>query len=99
MKKKSGHTIIADNASWTFDKDVWKNFDKHINNSIPLYLLCHKLGLEISDFFLEKNSKVIDLGCSTGTFINKLDTRHKNNKLKIHGYDAIKKMVKSAKKK
>lgn len=98
MKKKIGHTIIADNASWTFDNDVWKNFDKHINNSIPLYLLCHKLGLEISDFFIEKNSKVIDLGCSTGTFINKLDTRHKNNKLKIQGYDVVQNMVKTAKK-
>ena len=98
MKKKIGHTILADNASWTFDDDVWKNFDKHINNSIPLYLLCHKLGLEISDFFLEKNSKVIDLGCSTGTFVNKLDARHKNNKLKIQGYDTVKKMVDAAKK-
>ena len=98
MKKKIGHTILADNASWTFDYDVWKNFDKHINNSIPLYLLCHKLGLEISDFFLEKNSKVIDLGCSTGTFVNKLDARHKNNKLKIQGYDTVKKMVDAAKK-
>ena len=82
MKKKIGHTILADNASWTFDNDVWKNFDKHINNSIPLYLLCHKLGLEISDFFLEKNSKVIDW-MFTETFVSKLDARHKNNKLKI----------------
>ncbi len=98
MKKKLGQNIEAENASWTFDNDVWKNFDKHINNSIPLYLLCHKLGLEISDFFLEENSKVIDLGCSTGTFINKLNSRHKNNKLKIQGYDAVKKMVQAAKK-
>jgi len=97
-KKNKGHTINADNASWTFDNDVWRNFDKHINNSIPLYLLCHKLGLETSDFFLEKNSKVLDLGCSTGTFINKLNLRHKNKNLKIEGYDAILKMVKAAKK-
>jgi len=97
-EKNTGHTINADNASWTFDNDVWRNFDKHINNSIPLYLLCHKLGLEISDFFLEKNSKVLDLGCSTGTFINKLNSRHKNKKLKIEGYDAIIKMIKAAKK-
>ena len=98
MKKNIGHTIKADNASWTFDNNVWKNFDKHINNSIPLYLLCHKLGLEISDFLLEKNSKMLDLGCSTGTFVNKLNSRHKNKNLKIQGYDVIKKMTDAAKK-
>ena len=98
MKKKLSHNIKAKNASWTFDNDVWKNFDKHINDSIPLYSLCHKLGLEISDFFLEKNSKVIDLGCSTGTFISKLNERHHNKHLQINGYDAVKKMIQAAKK-
>ena len=83
MKKKLDKTIKAENASWTFDKDVWKNFDEHINHSIPLYLLCHKLGLEISDFFLEEKSKIIDLGCSTGTFINKLNTRHNKKSYKL----------------
>ncbi|WP_440698005.1 methyltransferase domain-containing protein [Candidatus Pelagibacter sp. HIMB1709] len=97
MKNKLGQNLEAGNASWTFDNDVWKNFDKHINKSIPLYLLCHKLGLEISDFFLEKNSKTIDLGCSTGTFIKKLNARHNNKNLKINGYDSVKKMVQAAK--
>ena len=54
IKKNLGQNIKAANAAWTFDNDVWENFDDHINNSIPLYQLCHKLGLEISDFFLEK---------------------------------------------
>ena len=98
MRKKTPHSIKADNASWTFDNEVWKNFDSHINNSIPLYLLCHKLGLEISDFFLEKNSNVLDLGSSTGTFVNKLNERHLNKHLKIKGYDAIKKMTLAARK-
>jgi len=97
MNKKISKTIKAENASWTFDKDVWKNFDEHINSSIPLYLLCHKLGLEISDFFLEEKSKIIDLGCSTGTFINKLNARHNKKNLQIIGYDAVKKMTTAAK--
>ena len=99
MKKKLGKTINAENASWTFDKDVWKNFDEHISNSIPLYLLCHKLGLEISDFFLEEKSKIIDLGCSTGTFIEKINSRHSKKKLQITGYDAVKKNDSCCKKK
>ncbi len=98
MKKKLGQNIKADNASWTFDNNVWKNFDEHINNSIPLYLLCHKIGLEVSDFFLEKNSRVLDLGCSTGTFVKKLNNRHIKKDLKIQGYDAVKTMIQAAKK-
>ncbi|MDC1128478.1 methyltransferase domain-containing protein [Candidatus Pelagibacter sp.] len=97
-KKKLGQNLKAENASWTFDNDVWKNFDKHINKSIPLYLLCHKLGIEISDFFLEENAKVIDIGCSTGTFIQKLNSRHQNKNLQIKGYDTVKKMLDAAKK-
>ncbi len=97
-KKKLGQNLKAANASWTFEKDVWKNFDKHINKSIPLYLLCHKLGIEISDFFLEENAKVIDIGCSTGTFIQKLNSRHQNKNLQIKGYDSVKKMLDAAKK-
>ena len=98
IKKNLGQNLKAANASCTFDNNVWKNFDNHINDSIPLYLLCHKLGLEISDFFLEKNSNVIDLGCSTGTFVNKLNKRHHNKNLQIKGYDAVKKMIQAAKK-
>ena len=30
MKKKLNKKILADNASWTFDNDVWKNFDNHM---------------------------------------------------------------------
>ena len=30
MSKKLGHNLKADNASWTFDNNVWKNFDNHI---------------------------------------------------------------------
>ena len=98
MNKQLNKKLLANNASWTFDNDVWKNFDLHINNSIPLYLLCHKLGLEISDFFLEKHSRVIDLGSSTGTFINKLSKRHQIKNLEIKGYESIKKMIYAAKK-
>ena len=97
-KKNLGQNLKAANSSWTFDKNVWKNFDDHINKSIPLYLLCHKTGLEISDFFLEKKSNVIDIGCSTGTFINKLNKRHENKNLNIKGYDSVKNMIHVAKK-
>jgi tRNA (cmo5U34)-methyltransferase len=97
-KNKVGTNIIAKNSSWTFSGNVAKNFDKHIDKSVPLYGWSHDLGLKLSDFFVKKNSKVHDLGCSTGTFVKKLNNRHKNKKILIKGYDIEKKMVKAAKK-
>ena len=101
MKKnryKVDKSIVAKNSSWTFSGNVAKNFDKHIDKSVPLYGWSHDLGLKISDFFVKKNSKIHDLGCSTGTFIKKINLRHNNKKIFIKGYDIEKKMVALAKK-
>tara|TARA_B100000963_G_scaffold266285_1_gene234477 strand:- start:512 stop:1231 length:720 start_codon:yes stop_codon:yes gene_type:complete len=96
-KNNTGQNIKASNASWNFDKNVWKTFDTHINKSIPLYEWSHKIGLELSDFFLSRKSSYIDLGCSTGTFINKLNKRHLNKNLRIFAYDSVKNMIKASK--
>ena len=34
---KNKKKIFANNASWTFDKNVAQKFDYHINKSIPIY--------------------------------------------------------------
>jgi len=97
-KNKVGTNILAENSSWSFSGNVAKNFDKHIDKSVPLYSWSHDLGLKLSDFFVKEKSKVHDLGCSTGTFIKKLNNRHNKKKISIKGYDIEKKMVESAKK-
>ena len=57
--------------------------------------------LNLSDFFIHTNSKIIDIGCSTGTFLSKIYDRHKNNskKLQFIGIDNVKEMIKFSKKK
>lgn len=94
MKKK----IILTNASLTFSNNVVKNFDEHIEKSIPFYLLMHDLGLKISDFFLNHGGNILDIGCSTGTFLKKIKRKNIKKKLKITGLDIEKQMIKSAKK-
>ena len=88
-------------SNWNFSGNVPKNFDDHINRSIPLYNEVHLLFSILSDFFIQKNSKIIDLGCSTGTFLNLLYKRHKSikKKLKYIGINIIKPMILLAKKK
>ena len=36
-KGNVGNNIIAENADWSFDGDVAKTFDSHVENSVPLY--------------------------------------------------------------
>ena len=100
MKKKNkvGQNISARNSSWTFGGKVSKDFDNHIDKSVPLYKWTHELGLNFSDFFIKDKSIVYDLGCSTGTFVKKLSQRHSNKNFFIKGFDVEKNMVKTAKK-
>ena len=96
----TGDKINSKNASWSFKGDLFKKFDNHIRKSVPLYSETHDIFLKLSDFFLQDNSKIIDLGCSTGVFLNKLVIRHKNinKKIKFYGIDEIKQMINYAKK-
>lgn len=94
---KVGNKIIANNASWTFDKNVPKNFSKHIKNSVPFYNEGHEICLQLSDFFLKEKSNCYDLGCSTGTLLNKLSNKN-DKKINFIGIDIVKEMIKQAKK-
>ncbi len=98
---KTGDKIISKNANWSFSGKVFKNFDTHINKSIPLYKETQKIYLNLTDFFLQKNSKIIDLGCSTGSFLNLVYERHKKNKnnLKFLGFDEVNEMIRFCNKK
>jgi len=96
---KTDKNIKTKRSGWKFDKNVTKNFDKHVKKSVPYYDVSHELILGLSDFFLKKNSVCIDLGCSTGTLLGKLKKRHNLKKIKFMGFDESKSMVSHAKKK
>ena len=99
MKNYSGDNINSKTSQWNFSGKTAKNFDKHISKSVPLYEWSHDVALKTSDFFLTQNSHAYDLGCSTGTFLNKICKRNNNSKkIKFTGIDEIKDMCKIAKK-
>tara|TARA_B100000989_G_C19510468_1_gene458758 strand:- start:177 stop:884 length:708 start_codon:yes stop_codon:yes gene_type:complete len=96
---KIDNKIFAKNSAWSFDKNIPKNFDKHILKSVPLYHQMHWLCEQLSDFYIKENSLVYDIGCSTGTLLNNLAKRHKlKKKNKFIGLDVVKKMTTFAKK-
>jgi len=94
----SGDNILTKDSSWSFGKNVPKKFTKHISKSVPFYLEGHEIIVFLTDFFLKKKSICYDLGCSTGTLLQKISKKHNDKKIKLYGIDSIKEMITQAKK-
>lgn len=71
-----GDGIGTLNASWTFGGSIPQTFDSHVSRSVPKYKEGHDLVLALSDFFVNKESVVYELGSSTGALTLKLAQRH-----------------------
>jgi tRNA (cmo5U34)-methyltransferase len=93
--KNSRDNISKKNSDWSFKGNVYRNFERHISKSIPMYEETHKIYIRLSDFFLQDNSKIIDIGCSTGKYLKEVYLRHQKNqkKIKYIGLDTVKEMI------
>ena len=95
----AGDNIKENKSVFSFGGKTPKKFDAHIRKSVPLYEMGHNLICKISSFFLNDESCVYDLGCSTGTLIKKIIKYNPKIKFKIIGIDKEKNMIKEAKRK
>ena len=93
---ENGDSIEAGPGLWNFGNGVEEVFDKHIIKSVPGYQLSHFIVSLLSDPFIRKESKIVDLGCSTGTLCRLLEQRHKDKFPKIIGIDNQKNMIQKA---
>ena len=68
---KGKDTVFASTAArasdFHFDEEVAVVFDDMLIRSIPLYLEQQNLIQEITEKFYQKETRIIDLGCSTAT--------------------------------
>jgi len=69
----------------SFDKKEFsfstiENFDDHIDTSIPGYSHMNDIIINSSKYFIEENTKVIDIGCSTGKLIKEIENQNKTFK-------------------
>ena len=94
-----GDSISASNANWSFDGDTADNFEEHVNKSVPLYELGHQLILDISDYFVNKDSICYELGSSTGILTYKLSQKYLKKGASFVGIDQVENMIKYAKNK
>ncbi len=90
---KIGDVIDAENARWSFANKTGAQFEQHISKSIPFYDQGHEITISLSDFFLPKKSVCYDIGCSTGTLLEKLGSHHENKKIKFYGIEPEKDMA------
>ncbi len=91
--------IKSKKRTWTFEGNVHKYFDDHVKRSVPFYLEVHNLINIFSDYFVDDNSLIYDIGCSTGTLLNQLSKRHEEKqKIKLVGLDISSNMIKHANK-
>ena len=96
---EAGDNIQAKVSSWKFSGETISSFDKHIEKSVPGYLFGQKLVTTYSDYFINLTPKVIyDLGCSTGSLLAKIESRHSQKEIKYYGLDIIPEMIDEAKK-
>ncbi|MBT3581818.1 methyltransferase domain-containing protein [bacterium] len=96
---QTGDNIKAQNANWKFDEAVAQNFDEHAEKSIPLYNIGHDLIVKLSDFFLQDGSICYDIGCSTGSLLQKLAIHNAHKNVRFIGIDNQKAMLTKAQKK
>lgn len=83
--------------NWRFNEEVTKNFDNHVNKSVPMYKEFHKSISEMSVYFTQMGSNVIEVGTSTGTLINKISEYNKVRNLKYIGIDIEESMINECK--
>ena len=67
-----------------FSFNTIKEFDKHISASITGYDILHSLIVNISSFFIKEDTVPIDIGCTSGKLIKKIEDTYS---CKCIGYD------------
>ena len=86
-------------CDWNFGADITKIFEQHVRQSVPQYETIQELVSQMSDFFIDEKYPVIDIGCSTGETISKINLRHKDKNINYIGIDESTDMIEQAKKK
>lgn len=57
---------------WEFNEEVAQCFDQHVRQSVFMYDEFHKSIIKMSNWFIEDNTNILDVGTSTGELLMKL---------------------------
>jgi tRNA (cmo5U34)-methyltransferase len=96
-KNSVGDNINSKNAAWKFSGRMVKEFEGHVEKSVPLYKEGHDIILKISDYFVKDDSICYEIGTSTGILSHKLAQRFRERGAQFIGLDIEEDMIISAK--
>ena len=57
---------------WEFSEEVAECFDNHVRQSVFMYEEFHNSIIKMSNWFIEDNTNILDVGTSTGELLMKL---------------------------
>lgn len=79
---------------WSFDEEeVVNEFDTHVRQSVPLYNTFHEMVKNISRYAIQSDSKVVDVGCSTGHLLKDLQETNNKSNVEFIGLDTSTQMI------
>ncbi len=85
-------------ADFKFDDKVVKVFDDMVSRSVPFYAEMQRMTTELAAYFATKNSRLYDIGCSTGTTFYELN-KSVDPSVTFVGLDNSEEMLKKAQEK
>ena len=96
-KNLAGENIRTDLSSCNFNGKTSRKFDEHITKSFPGYDVGQLLIASYSDSFINLTSKrIYDLGCSTGTLLKIIESRHSKKDISYIRIDKVPEMLEIA---
>jgi tRNA (cmo5U34)-methyltransferase len=84
--------------NFNFNEDTANVFNDMLKRSVPHYYEIQNMICDITKHFLQKNSNIYDLGCSTGNTLLNILKELKTPKFMLIGIDNSEPMLKKAKK-
>lgn len=76
MEKRAGNGITALRSDFQFDRNTAESFDEHVRSNVPFYDEVQDLMASLSDWYLGRDSLVLDLGCATAETSYRIADRH-----------------------
>ncbi|MBF13880.1 MAG: carboxy-S-adenosyl-L-methionine synthase CmoA [Legionellales bacterium] len=84
---------------WVFDKRVVDVFDDMVSRSVPFYRETHQMAVDLAKRFVQPETEIVDLGCSTATLLINAQRVVDTPKISFIGVDNSKSMLSEAKRK
>lgn len=84
---------IVPGQEWVFDEHVTSVFDDMLKRSIPGYENMREMTLRMIEQVIPRSGNVLDLGCSHGEMISKIDEKMRSMSIEYVGVDSSTPMV------